>query len=92
MPDASQYPRYYSRKFEELRKEFGGVCQHDGCTETRVEFAHIVTTAVNGRGRGQAVRYYDIRSHRERFKLLCRKHHLEFDLNEGPKLPDEVPF
>lgn len=96
---------YYPRKMAELREQFGGVCQAKGCERTTgLEFAHIQPTNVNGRGRGQAVRYHDIKKHPERFRLLCRPCHVAMDFDgydqwakhqkwaPGLNPQEEIPF
>ena len=81
----------YSRYMAELRAAFGGRCEECG-SSSRLEFAHVISTGLNGRGRGMPQRVHDIRRHPECYRLLCRPCHLAFDREKGPALPEEVPF
>lgn len=91
---------FYSRKMKELRASRGNACEACGVTQARaelhypngLEFAHLQTTTVNGRGRGLAVRYYDIRNHPDSYALLCRDCHMQQEERRPPRLPEEVPF
>lgn len=94
-------PRFsYSKAMKALRVERGNKCARCGKTYSLaklehvngLEFAHVVTTGINGRGRGRADRYHDIKNNPDHYELLCRACHLDFDRAEGPKLPQEVPF
>jgi len=62
----------------ELRQEFGGCCKRCG-SKTKLEFAHLEPTGINGRGRGGPNRYYNIKKFRHCFILLCRACHLKLD-------------
>lgn len=64
--------------------EFGSAIQRRGprltsgrrCkARTNLEFAHIIPTGLNGRGRGQTQRYRDIEQNPDSYMLLCKKHH-----------------
>ena len=77
MPTA---PGYYAQKFKELKAAWGNVCNMVDCNNTHgLEFAHVAPTPLNGRGRGQSVRYYDIKKHPERYLLICRSCHVDID-------------
>lgn len=78
--------RVITRGMTALRIRFGERCAKCG-SRTELEFAHVVTTGLNGRGRGSAERYYDILRHPRAYRLLCRRCHRAFDREHGPKLP-----
>lgn len=90
----------YAVKMEELRSERGNACEACGVSQAEaklrypngLEFAHLVTTTVNGRGRGLPQRYHDIRNHPEAYALLCRDCHMQQEGRRPPRLPEEVPF
>lgn len=93
----------YSRRvvvkgMQRLRARFGNRCAECGSTPSedfelnRLEFAHVVTTGLNGRGRGSAERYYDILKNPGAYRLLCRPCHRRFDRERGPRLPKRCPF
>lgn len=72
---------------DKLRHQFGNKCQECGAKRRynkwgviNLEFAHIKSTGLNGRGRGLWKRIYDIKNHPECYKLLCWRCHREFDL------------
>lgn len=97
---------YYRKKFKELRRERGGKCEldYDGCWKSSgLEFMHIKATGLIGRGRGQAVRYHDIKNNPDCYVLACRMCHSKWDdlhpdfhnYGEGPDVDgeeQEVPF
>jgi hypothetical protein len=73
-------PGYYSRRMDDLRVQFGGKCQRADCDLTqKLEFAHTSFTGVYGRGRGLPQRVHDITRNPDSYRLLCVKHHREFD-------------
>ena len=41
----------------------------------QLEFAHIKPTGLNGKGRGQTARYYDIVNKPDSYKLVCQRCH-----------------
>lgn len=98
-----RYPRAMAR----LRAEFGNRCGCPGCKEClrapdtadpcdrpdRLEFAHLRPTGLNGRSRGQAHRYHDVRRHPEAYRLLCRACHqlLDFGRSSAGHLPGLRP-
>jgi hypothetical protein len=92
--------RFYLRQMDELRVRYGNRCSKCGRSETEarflhrngLEFAHLVTTGLNGRGRGRADRIHDIRRNPSHYTLMCVLCHREFDAHEGPRLPEEAPF
>lgn len=91
---------YYARRMAELRAQRGNHCERCGASERKaklrhkngLEFAHVITTGLNGRGRGRADRVHDIKRNPAHYLLLCRDCHLEYDRTHGPRLPEEVPF
>lgn len=94
-------PRFnYSKAMRALRDERGNKCQRCGKPHSHakfdhvngLEFAHVITTGLNGRSRGRADRYHDIKNNPTHYELLCRPCHLAFDEKEGPRLAQEVPF
>ena len=63
---------------------FGGVCSYNDCKITeKLEFAHILPTNIMGKGRGSCVRVKDVKDHPASYRLLCSKHHLEYDTRKG---------
>lgn len=90
----------YSEAMEALRAERGNACERCGKPQSLakfdhrngLEFAHVITTAVNGRGRGLPQRYHDIKNNPTHYELLCRPCHLAFDEKQGPRLAQEVLF
>lgn len=99
---------YYARKFQELRKAWGGRCVMCGARRSTkhrpLEFAHLKFTDVSGRGRGRADRYHDIVKHPSCYVLVCRLCHILLggpedeaiknarNNGDGGDLPDECPF
>jgi len=62
-------------RMEELRKQFGGVCNNCG-SKQELQFAHRMPTPLCGKNsRGSAERYYDILNHPLAYLLLCRYCH-----------------
>lgn len=80
---------YYWYKMQELRDLRGGRCEvidrNKRCAAiVELEFAHIKETGLNGHGRGRADRYHDIKKNPDSYKLMCKRHHREFDrMNRG---------
>ena len=87
---------WFRRMFDDMKIiTFGGRCFHCGAKErgsrnepTLLEFAHIEPTGLNGRGRGQSARVYDIKNNQDKYILLCGQCHSEFDWGGG----EEVQF
>ncbi len=72
----------YKGKMAELRKERGNRCMLglSECTvTTSLEFAHVESTGLNGRGRGLPQRYHDIKRNPSAYILACRSCHLKAD-------------
>ena len=71
----------YGAKMRDLRSAWGGRCAR--CAGTwRLEFAHLRPTGLEGRGRGCAERYYDIRKNADSYVLLCHGCHFRLDGGE----------
>ena len=49
------------------------------------EFAHVLETALKGRGRGRKERYYDIIKNPDCYRLLCQFHYKEMDNEEDAR-------
>lgn len=65
--------RRVRRRFEELKIKFGGKCFY--CSQNfLLEFAHVKSTKLSGRGRGFVKRYYDIKNNPDCYKLTCKSH------------------
>jgi len=79
------YVNLYNRLFNELRQAFGGKCVVCGQLYS-LEFAHLKETGLDGEGRGQRKRYYDIKNHPDAYTLMCKKHHEKFDHQYEDKL------
>lgn len=69
---------WLKRKLNELREEFLWCCCWCGSTDG-LEFAHIENTGLNGQGRGRWKRYYDVKKNKDKFMLMCKECHKEFD-------------
>ena len=89
--DRSSYMATYRRKRWAILRDviFGGKCFHCGIKHgIRVcHFAHIEPTRLNGRGRGQDNRYYDILRNQNKYALLCGFCHSDMDNGK-----EERPF
>ena len=86
---------FYIGKVEALRAAWGGRCVWCGIQAipgNPLEFAHLPgkITKLNGRGRGYAARYHDIRRSPGSYVLLCRDHHTELDGRGGRRAAGEV--
>jgi hypothetical protein len=51
----------------------------------KLEFAHVLETALKGRGRGRKERYYDIIKNPDCYRLLCQFHYKEMDNEEDAR-------
>ena len=79
--------RWLKRKFEELRRQFGGKCRNQECSSTEnLEFAHVKDTGLKGWSRGKKNRYYDILRNPDSYVLICKTCHKKYDKGEL-KLP-----
>jgi hypothetical protein len=67
-----------SELFSKLREKYGNKCVISGCLAP-LEFAHIKPTKLSGEGRGQKVRYYDIKNNPDCYVLMTTNCHREFD-------------
>ena len=70
---------WVKKRTPELKREWGGKCEHRGCGEKRLsylEFAHIKQTPISRTGpRGRKEKVADITAHPGAYKLYCEKHH-----------------
>lgn len=65
-----------------LVEKFGGKCWFEGCEESdpsKLQFAHVHPTGVNGRGRGRKERVYDVSKNPGSYALTCKYHHGELE-------------
>ena len=70
---------------------FGPCCQNKECEETdisKLQFAHLEPTGLQGPSRGLTNRYLDVLKNPNKYTLLCVDCHREFD----KKKIEEVPF
>lgn len=67
----------------------GKVCAICGTT-SKLEFAHLMPTGLNGEGRGQYWRYRDVLEFPECYARLCEGCHARFDgsFSEGSGIED----
>lgn len=74
---------WYKKKLIELREVFGNKCsmcpEGESPSPEKLGFAHIAPTGLKGVGRGRNNRVLDIMKNMDKYTLLCRKHHAEFD-------------
>lgn len=70
--------QWLRNKRQELIQEFGGCCNNCG-SKSRLEFAHIKATQLNGMSRGRWKRVYDIIKNKDSYTLLCHNCHEQFD-------------
>jgi hypothetical protein len=71
---------WLSKKFNELRSNFGGICHYPECKSIEnLQFAHRRPTRLSGSGRGKRKRYYDIMNNPVNYILLCLVHHARYD-------------
>jgi len=75
------YWKYTKRLKVRCRKLFGSSCQSCGAT-SRLHYAHVAPTSVNGKGRGLKRRYLDILKHPECYRRLCSLCHGSLDSGE----------
>lgn len=80
--EGSKPRRIETRSIQELRDARGNRCRRCG-SKSKLEFAHVKETSVRGRGRGQMVRYCDIKRNPDAYELLCWHCHHEFDRKGG---------
>jgi DNA-directed RNA polymerase subunit RPC12/RpoP len=71
-----------TRRIADLREARGNQCRRCG-SRVKLEFAHVKPTKVKGMGRGQQVRYGDIKRNPDAYELLCRDCHRAFDRKGG---------
>lgn len=73
---------YVRRKRNRLLHYFGRVCAK--CRgKNSLEFAHKEDTGLNGAGRGGLSRVRDVEKNRDKYLLLCKKCHYEYDNPEA---------
>lgn len=82
---------WWRRERQRLIAARGSKCEGlpggDPCGDTdELEFAHVVATSVNGRGRGYIARVQDVKRHPEAYRLLCKSCHWSLD-NEVSDIP-----
>jgi len=84
----------YQGAMARLREEWGGRCVmavecYGTREQERLEFAHLPgkPTGVEGRGRGRADRYHDVRKHPDSYVLICRDCHVVLDKRGGGARP-----
>lgn len=77
---------YSARDMSDLRQQFGGKCVECHAPHSIIrgkiaplEFAHKPGFEIGFNGRGSNARFLEIRSHPERFLLLCFKCHRGYD-------------
>lgn len=75
-PDSCR--RYRARLKQRAENAVGSCCSFCGST-SRLEFAHIVPTAVSGHGRGNIHRYRDVLRNPTKYRRLCHDCHTEYD-------------
>jgi hypothetical protein len=72
--------KWIAKAFIKLRKDYGDRCYF--CSSTfQLEFAHVLPTKLNGRGRGRKERYYDIINNRDKYLLTCKNHNYLAEIN-----------
>ncbi len=76
-----------------LRSRRGNICEV--CSQVPTPFdplqwAHIAETGLSGMGRGQVWRMVDVRDHPEKYALMCKRCHGEFDTVLGPVAQADV--
>lgn len=72
---------------EALRSRRGNVCEVCGSVDNPTDphqWAHIAQTSLSGEGRGYQARIRDVRDNPEKYALMCRSCHREFDRKLGP--------
>lgn len=75
----------WPKAMAQLRAERGNQCEYVDLEKIRcdinygLEFAHLESTGLNGKGRGQSRRVMDIKKNPGSYKLLCKYHHKMFD-------------
>lgn len=70
--------RYFLKIKTENLARYNNRCSLCGKTED-LEFAHLQATLLSGCGRGSRQRHLDIKRHPDRYTLLCKSCHTEFD-------------
>lgn len=81
---ASRYNEYVKRRWQALIEEFGGCCTF--CAQRwDLEFAHTRPTKCVGKSRGKSRRLMDILRHSDKYILLCKGCHAEFDGRPRPR-------
>jgi len=70
--------RWIVERRKKLVEEFGGKCEECGVT-SGLEFAHREETELDGWGRGRKERVYDVMKNPDKYRLLCKDCHKEYD-------------
>ena len=70
--------RWTKERREKLIEEYGGKCEECPTTEN-LEFAHKEDTELSGRGRGRKERVYDVIRNPDKYMLLCKDCHENYD-------------
>lgn len=93
--------RWIKRTREWLRKFYGNRCNAPKCRKEgllgRWEFAHLAPTKLMGRSRGRIERLLDVKNNPEKYTLMHRACHHDYDwgkvLERKKELEsDEAPF
>ena len=79
--------KWIKERRKRLIEEFGGKCEECPAT-SKLEFAHKEPTELSGWGRGRKERVYDVIKNPEKYRLLCKGCHKEYD--QG-LLKEEMP-
>lgn len=84
MTTAATNLKYLRGLAERLKAEREGKCQAASCRtegtkENPLQWAHREPTGLKGEGRGWYRRLRDVRDYPEKYLLLCRACHLDFD-------------
>ena len=95
--ESEKFAAYLRRLKAKAISLFGDACEHCGATEddTRLEFAHLRRTGLNGQGRGMVARYRDIIRNRDAYARLCVGCHRDYDRGRGAfggNGDEELPF
>lgn len=68
---------YMSNYWKQLKKKlhslYGNRCYFCSAT-TGLEFAHVLPTKLNGKGRGRSRRLIDVKHNTDKYLLTCKKH------------------
>lgn len=76
---SQQKANYRRRCRQRLAAWRSGPCERCGTLKVRREMAHIGSTPLSGRSRGQQNRYHDLYRHPQNYARLCLKCHGKLD-------------